>query len=147
MNIETFRPQTSLFPLVALQRLYDRTFSRIDEYIDRGEGQLIPQRFVCTRGHVRLTWESNDGEDDRPVNFTMFKKIILGLESIHAKTDTPLVLVYRKPLRFVVEEWYGGELIIPGRGQVLPVDNTGSEVGGDRLFNNGSHVNSSVVES
>ena len=120
--------------------MYDRAFSRINEYIDRGEGQCIPKRFVSGRGRIQLTWEKNDEEDDRRVNFTMFKKIVLGLESIHAEPHTQLLAVYRKPLRFYVEEWYGGELIIPGRGRVLPVDNAGSEVGGDSLFNNGNHV-------
>ena len=86
-------------------------------------------------------------EDDRLVNFTMLKKIISGLEAIHAKTDTPLVLVYRKPLRFSIGEWYGDELIIPGRGWVLRKDATESEVGGEVLFNNGSQVNSSVLDS
>ena len=147
MNIETFRGQASLLPLVELQGMYDRTFSRINEYIDRDEGHLIPQMFVSGRGRVQLTWERDREEVDRLVNFTMFKKIILGLESIHAKTDTPLVGVYRMPLRFYVEEWYEAELYMPGRGRVLPVDNTGLEVGADSLFNNGSHVNSSVVDS
>ena len=94
-----------------------------------------------------MGWERIDGEHDRLVNFTMLKKIFLGLEGIHAKTDTPLVLVYRKPLRFFIEEWNGSELIIPGRGWVLSDDTTESEVGGEVLFNNGSQVNSSVLDS
>ena len=94
-----------------------------------------------------MGWERNNGVENRLVNFIMLKKIFLGLEGIHAKTDTPLVLVYRKPLMFFVEEWHGGELTIPGRGWVLELDSTGSEVGADSLFMNGSNVNSSVVNS
>ena len=122
MNIQTIGSRSSLFPLVELQRLYDWTFSRIDRHIDRGEGQSIPERFLSDRWNFQLGWEKNDVEDDRLVNFTMLKKIISGLEGIHAKTDTPLVLVYRKPLRFFIEEWYEGQLLIPGRGWVLRKD-------------------------
>ena len=88
-----------------------------------------------------------DVEYDRLVNFTMLKRIISGLEAIHAKTDTPLVLVYRKPLRFFIGEWYGDELIIPGRGWVLRKDTTESEIGGEVLSYNGSQVNSSVLDN
>ncbi len=77
----------------------------------------------------------------------MFKKVILGLESIHAEPGTPLMGVYRRPLLFFIEEWYGGKIFFHGDGEVLPVGNTGSEVGGDGLSINGSHVNSSVVDS
>ena len=147
MNIRTFGSRSSLFSLVELQRLYDRTFTRINKHIDRGDGQSIPQRFVSNRWHFEMGWERIDGEHDRLVNFTMLKKIFLGLEGIHAKTDTPLVLVYRKPLRFFIEEWNGSQLIIPGRGWVLSDDTTESEVGGEVLFNNGSRINSSVLDS
>lgn len=134
-------------PLNDLQRLYDRTLSTIDEYIHRGGGGLIPAKFVSGRESVQLTWEEDSGAGDRPVNFTMFKKIILGLESLHAEPSTPLVGVYRRYLRFYVEERYAGELLIAGGGQVLPVDGTGPEVEGDSLSINGSHVNSSVIDS
>ena len=147
MSIQTIGSRSSLFPLVELQRLYDRTFSHINKHIDRGEGQSVPQTFLSDRWGFQLGWEKSDVEDDRLVNFTMLKKIILGLEGIHAKTDTPLVLVYRKPLRFSIGEWYGDELIFPGRGWVLRKDSTESEVGGEVLFNNGSQVNSSVLDS
>ena len=147
MNIRTFGSRSSLFSLVELQRLYDRTFTRINKHIDRGDGQSIPQRFVSNRWHFEMGWERIDGEHDGLVNFTMLKKIFLGLEGIHAKTDTPLVLVYRKPLRFFIEEWNGSQLIIPGRGWVLSDDTTESEGGGEVLFNYGSRINSSVLDS
>ena len=147
MNIRTVGSPSSLITLVELQRLYHRTLTRINKHIDRGDGQSIPQRFVSNRWHFEMGWERNDGEHDRLVNFTMLKKIFVGLEDIHAKTDTPLVLVYRKPLRFFIEEGYGSELKIPGRGWVLSVDTTELEVGAEVLFNNGSHVNSSVADS
>ena len=94
-----------------------------------------------------MTWEKGSGAGDSPVNFTMLKKIIVGLENIHAEPSTPLVRVYRRPLSFFVDERYAAQVLIAGGGTVLPVDGTGSEVEGDSLFISGSHVNSSVVDS
>lgn len=85
-------------------------------------------------------------DENKPMNYTMLRRVNLSLEMIHADPRAQSVEVHRRPLRFYVYERCGIVLLIPGAGRVTPLHYTASEVEGDSLFINGSQVNSSVVD-
>lgn len=120
--------------------------SEIDQCIRSGLGNHIPKLFTSDAENIQLRWESSDRVEDRPLNYTILRRVILALEMIHIGPIVRSTDFHRRPIRFYVYKREGTVLLRPGAGQVTPLHYTGSEVAGDSLVINASQVNSSVID-
>ena len=106
----------SLLQLEALEKVYDRTLTIVQEEIAQGRGGSTPELFSAFYSPVQLTWR---GDLIRwGLNYSMLSIVFEALKQLHTDPAPPLRAIFRKKIYYDVFEQIGAQKFELGGGQV-----------------------------
>ena len=106
----------SLLQLEALEKVYDRTLTDVQEDIAQGRGGSTPEVFSASYSPVQLTWRADLIRWG--LNYSMLSIVFEALKQLHTDPAPPLRAIFRKKIYYDVFEQIGAQKFELGGGQV-----------------------------
>ena len=106
----------SLLQREALEVVYNRTLTRLQEYIDHGRGGYTPQSFKVVHSPIQLIWRAD--VFSKGLNYSMLSIVFGALQRLHTDPAPSPRAIFRRMIYYDIFEQIGAQRFELGEGQV-----------------------------